>query len=182
MDLCCGRWDTHEHPLVEEPNSEQRYYWPGIDYANNRINDFSKVKEYLKENVDRTQKPRMPWHDVHCRLIGPVVYDIARHFVQRWNISRGDIITDIKQNASAGQKKRRGLKEKEEEVNIRPEKKDDNFIINIIDKEDEKDKKDKKKKKEEEVNIKKTEKTVIKKKDKKEKEEDKEEDKEEEKE
>ena len=177
LDLCWGRWDTHEHPLVEEPNSEQRYYWPGIDYANNRINDFSKVKEYLKENVDRTQKPRMPWHDVHCRLIGPVVYDIARHFVQRWNISRGDSITDIKQNASAGQKKRRGLKEKEEEDYIRPEKKDDNFIINIIDKEE----KDKKKKKEE-VNIKKKDKTVIKKKDKKEKEEDKEEDKEEEKE
>ena len=144
LDLCWGRWDTNEHKLVEPSNSEQKYFWPGIDYANNRINDFSKVKEYLKENVDRTQKPRMPWHDVHCRLIGPVVYDIARHFVQRWNISRGDIITDIKQNASAGQKKRRGLKEKEEE--IRP-KNDDKFIINVIDKAEEKEKKDKKIKK-----------------------------------
>ena len=27
----------------------------------------------------------MPWHDVHTRLIGPVVGDIARHFVERWN-------------------------------------------------------------------------------------------------
>ena len=180
LDLCWGRWDTHEHPLVEESNSELKYYWPGIDYANNRINDFSKVKEYLKENVDRTQKPRMPWHDVHCRLIGPVVYDIARHFVQRWNISRGDSITDIKQNASTGQKKRRGLKEKENEDELRPQKRGDSFVINIIEKETEdknkKDKKDKKdkKNKEEDINIKKKEKTVIKKKDKKEKEEEKE--------
>ena len=27
----------------------------------------------------------MPWHDVHTRIIGPVVGDIARHFVERWN-------------------------------------------------------------------------------------------------
>ena len=168
LDLCWGRWDIHEHPLVEESNNDQRYYWPGIDYANNRINDFSNVKEYLKENVDRKQKPRMPWHDVHCRLIGPVVYDIARHFVQRWNISRGDSITDIKQNASTGQKKRRGLKEKEEDL-FRPVKKDDSFIINIIDKETED--KDNKKKKEDDVSIKKKDKTVIKKKDKNEKKE-----------
>ena len=169
LDLCWGRWDTHEHPLVEEINDKQIYNWPGIDYANNRINDFSKVKEYLKENVDRTQKPRMPWHDVHCRLIGPVVYDIARHFVQRWNISRGDSITDIKQNASTGKKKRRGFKEKEED-DFKPVKKGDSFIINIIDKEtEEKDKKDKKGEKED-MNIKKKDKTVIKRKDKKEEE------------
>ena len=170
LDLCWGRWDTHEHPLVEETNDKQIYNWPGIDYANNRINDFSKVKEYLKENVDRTQKPRMPWHDVHCRLIGPAVYDIARHFVQRWNISRGDSITDIKQNASTGKKKRRGLKEKEED-DFKPVKKGDSFIINIIDKEtEEKDKKGKKDDKKEDLNIKKKDKTVIKRKDKKEEE------------
>ena len=165
LDLCWGRWDTNDHPLVEEPNNELIYNWPGIDYSNNRINDFSKVKEYLKENVDRTQKPRMPWHDVHCRLIGPVVADIARHFVQRWNISRGDSITDIKQNASTGQKKRRGLREKDDEDEFRPKKGEDSFVIKIIDKETE-EKKEKKEKKDE-VNIKKKEKTVINKKDKK---------------
>ena len=174
LDLCWGRWDTNDHPLVEENNTDLIYNWPGIDYSNNRINDFSKVKEYLKENVDRNQKPRMPWHDVHCRLIGPVVADIARHFVQRWNISRGDSITDIKQNASTGQKKRRGLREKDEEDTFKQKKREDSFVINIIDKEiegkkekkEEKEEKGKKKEKEE-VNIKKKEKTVIKKKDKK---------------
>ena len=115
LDLCWGRWDIHEHPIVEPANEDEIYKWPGIDYSNGRINDFNKVRDYLKENVDRTKKPRMPWHDVHCRLIGPVVYDIARHFVQRWNISRGDSITDIKQSASTEQKKRGGLREKDEE-------------------------------------------------------------------
>ena len=183
LDLCWGRWDTNDHPLVEESNSEQRYYWPGIDYANNRINDFSKVREYLKENVDRTQKPRMPWHDIHCRLIGPVVFDIARHFVQRWNISRGDSITDIKQNANTGQKKRRGIREKEDEDEIRPKKRGDSFVINIIDKETEEEKKkEDKEEKNEDLNIKKKDKTVIKRKDKKEKEEENNEEKEDEKE
>ena len=172
LDLCWGRWDTNEHLLVEESKEGQRYLWPGIDYANNRINDFSKVKEYLKENVDRNEKPRMPWHDIHCRLIGPVVADIARHFVQRWNISRGDSITDIKQNADTGQKKRRGLKENEEE--ILPKTRGDSFSINIIDKETEEKKKKDKKDKNEEINIKKKDKTVIKKKGKDEKETEKE--------
>ncbi len=83
----------------------------------------------------------MPWHDIHCRLIGPVVFDIARHFVQRWNISRGDSITDIKQNANTGQKKRRGIRQKEDEDEIRPKKRGDSFVINIIDKETEEEKK-----------------------------------------
>jgi len=30
-------------------------------------------------------QPRMPWQDVHCRLEGPSVYDVARNFVDRWN-------------------------------------------------------------------------------------------------
>jgi hypothetical protein len=31
----------------------------------------------------------MPWHDVHMTLVGPVVLDIAQHFVERWNYIRG---------------------------------------------------------------------------------------------
>ena len=104
LDLCWGRWDTHDHPLYEQPNNEQKYNFPGIDYANERLRDFDKVNEYLKETCDREKyELRMPWHDVHSRLIGPVVADIARHFVERWNftIFRSDYgITNIKQNAS----------------------------------------------------------------------------------
>ena len=103
LDLCWGRWDTHAHPIYEKINDEQKYNFPGIDYSNARIRDFSKVEKYLEESCDRKKEVRMPWHDVHSRLIGPVVADIARHFVERWNFSRfgtGSGITDIKQNAS----------------------------------------------------------------------------------
>ena len=32
--------------------------------------------------------PRMAWHDVHTMVEGPVVSDIVRHFVERWNDAR----------------------------------------------------------------------------------------------
>ena len=114
LDLCWGRWDTHAHPIFEEKNDKDEYYFPGIDYSNARIRDFDKVEKYLEESCKRESfEVRMPWHDVHSRLIGPVVADIARHFVERWNFSRfgtGSGITDIKQNASVS-KERNELKE-----------------------------------------------------------------------
>ena len=103
LDLCWGRWDTHNHPIYELPNNEELYYFPGIDYSNGRIRDFAKVQDYLKESCNRETELRMPWHDVHVRLIGPVVVDITRHFVERWNYSRlysNHGITNIKQNDS----------------------------------------------------------------------------------
>jgi phospholipase D1/2 len=30
-------------------------------------------------------QPRMPWHDVHSSISGPVVSDLSRNFVRRWN-------------------------------------------------------------------------------------------------
>ncbi len=90
LDLCWGRYDLHEHPIYEGPNSEKKYYFPLIDYSNARICDFTNVQNYLTESVPRETSLRMPWHDVHTRLIGPVVGDISRHFVERWNHSRFD--------------------------------------------------------------------------------------------
>ena len=88
LDLCWGRYDYAEHPIYEAPNLEKKYYFPFIDYSNARICDFSNVENYLIESVPRESCLRMPWHDIHTRLIGPVVSDIARHFVERWNHAR----------------------------------------------------------------------------------------------
>ena len=90
LDLCWGRYDSNEHPIYEAPNSEKKYYYPFIDYSNARICDFVNVENYLVESVPRNTCIRMPWHDVHTRLIGPVVNDISRHFVERWNHARFD--------------------------------------------------------------------------------------------
>ena len=88
LDLCWGRYDSNDHPIYEAPNSEKNYYYPCIDYSNARICDFINVENYLVESVSRESCVRMPWHDVHMRLIGPVVNDISRHFVERWNHAR----------------------------------------------------------------------------------------------
>ena len=90
LDLCWGRYDSNEHPIYEAPNSEKKYYFPFIDYSNARICDFVNVENFLVESVPRDTCVRMPWHDVHTRLIGPVVNDISRHFVERWNHARFD--------------------------------------------------------------------------------------------
>ncbi|WP_373376694.1 phospholipase [Cupriavidus nantongensis] len=34
---------------------------------------------------DVNSQPRMPWHDVHCRISGPSVFDLSRNFIRRWN-------------------------------------------------------------------------------------------------
>lgn len=35
--------------------------------------------------IDAAMQPRMPWQDVHCRIEGPAVSDLARNFILRWN-------------------------------------------------------------------------------------------------
>ena len=88
IDLCWGRYDDHEHKVTEEENKEELYYWPGIDYSNSRLRDFENVNDHLKENIPRNSSCRMPWHDVSVFLTGPVVDDLNRHFVERWNFAR----------------------------------------------------------------------------------------------
>lgn len=35
--------------------------------------------------LDPALQPRMPWHDVQCKIEGPSVYDLSMNFVKRWN-------------------------------------------------------------------------------------------------
>ena len=95
VDLCWGRYDTKDHKISEDPNYHRTYHWPGIDYCNNRIADFVNVHQYHIDSVDRTAYQRMPWHDIQVYLEGPVVSDLCRHFVERWNYARTN---NFKQN------------------------------------------------------------------------------------
>ena len=139
LDLCWGRYDTNDHPINEPVSGTDNpeYLFPGIDYSNTRIRDFDKVGEYLKESSERGKEARMPWHDVHCRIIGPAVADIARHFVQRWNFSKvwtGEGITDIKTNSSVSKEKSKIINA---ELKIEPKKnqpKKDGVIWGFINK------------------------------------------------
>ncbi|KIJ62481.1 hypothetical protein HYDPIDRAFT_30440 [Hydnomerulius pinastri MD-312] len=86
LDLCFGRWDTHNHPLADvHPTNFARTLFPGQDYNNARFLDFQEVGNYISNSVSILETPRMPWHDVHMTICGSVVLDICQHFVERWN-------------------------------------------------------------------------------------------------
>ena len=49
----------------------------------------SKQKLYIQiDSVKREEVPRMPWHDEALVVFGQVARDVARHFIQRWNIHK----------------------------------------------------------------------------------------------
>ena len=88
IDLCWGRYDSNKHPIVEEENEYNAYYYPGCDYINERQVNLHNVEKFYEEQLDRNSMPRMAWHDVHTMVEGPIVGDIVRHFVERWNFAR----------------------------------------------------------------------------------------------
>ncbi|MED6112614.1 Phospholipase D zeta 1 [Stylosanthes scabra] len=84
LDLCFGRYDSSEHKVGDCPP----LIWPGKDFYNPRESEPNSWEDTMKDELDRRNYPRMPWHDVHCALWGPPCRDIARHFVQRWNYAK----------------------------------------------------------------------------------------------
>ncbi|RIA88728.1 hypothetical protein C1645_725752 [Glomus cerebriforme] len=92
LDLCFGRYDTRTHELADwnPDGDEQPTIWPGQDYSNPRIKDFQNVVDYNTSLVDKSQTPRMPWHDISFGVVGPPARDVARHFVQRWNFIKDE--------------------------------------------------------------------------------------------
>merc|ERR1712225_61483 len=91
LDLCFGRWDNHQHPLADvHPAGVAGEIWPGQDFNNNRVMDFQSVDDWKSNELSKAEYGRMPWHDVAMGVIGDCVYDIAEHFVLRWNFVKRD--------------------------------------------------------------------------------------------
>ncbi|EXA45303.1 phospholipase D [Fusarium oxysporum f. sp. raphani 54005] len=99
IDLCFGRWDSPQHPIVDDKptgfemsetpkDAEHCQLFPGKDYSNPRVQDFFRLNEPYEEMYDRSKVPRMPWHDVAMQVVGQPARDLTRHFVQRWNYLR----------------------------------------------------------------------------------------------
>lgn len=106
LDLCFGRYDTPAHLLTDNHTNElaedempvhhetllgpgvdgkEFYVWPGQDFANERVVEWSDLTKPEADLFDRQSHPRMPWHDVALQLIGQPARDLCRHFTQRWN-------------------------------------------------------------------------------------------------
>lgn len=91
LDMCYGRWDVRQHLLADvHPSGVQNEVFPGQDFNNNRIMDFHTVEDWANNELNKTEYGRMPWHDVAMGVIGDCVYDIAEHFVLRWNFIKRD--------------------------------------------------------------------------------------------
>ncbi|KAJ5541877.1 hypothetical protein N7535_004296 [Penicillium sp. DV-2018c] len=91
IDLCFGRWDANQHPLADvHPAGLRDDIFPGQDFNNNRIMDFQSVDDWQSNEVSKADYGRMPWHDVAMGLQGDCAYDIAEHFVLRWNFIKRD--------------------------------------------------------------------------------------------
>jgi len=92
FDLCFGRMDTSAHPLFDPAMMQGTgETFPGQDYANPRLVDFKNVREHDIPLIDKNSAPRMPFHDAMIKLIGPVVADLSRHFIQYWNHVQVDV-------------------------------------------------------------------------------------------
>ncbi|KAF3483297.1 phospholipase D Active site domain-containing protein [Arthroderma uncinatum] len=86
LDLCFGRWDTYQHSIADvHPADVKQAVFPGQDYNNARVLDFQDVVHWENNQLDRKSNSRMGWSDVAVSLHGPVVEDLRKHFVDRWN-------------------------------------------------------------------------------------------------
>ena len=91
LDLCFGRWDNWQHPCADvHPAGVHNEMWPGQDFNNNRVKDFHDVNDWNQNELSKADFARMPWHDVAMGVVGDCVYDIAEHFVLRWNFVKRD--------------------------------------------------------------------------------------------
>lgn len=94
LDLCFGRWDTENYWLSDPGTEGRTCYFPGQDYSNVRIKDFSDVSNFSKTLISKENNPRMPWRDIAISLRGQCVKDTARHFIQYWNFAKEDLSND----------------------------------------------------------------------------------------
>ncbi|KAK8482962.1 hypothetical protein V6N13_081296 [Hibiscus sabdariffa] len=69
IDLTDGRYDTPCHPIFRTLGTVHH-----DDFHQPCFHDASIAKG----------GPREPWHDMHCRLEGPVAWDVLFNFEQRW--------------------------------------------------------------------------------------------------
>ncbi|CAN8102587.1 unnamed protein product [Discula destructiva] len=90
LDACYGRWDTNTHPIADaHPGNIDGIIYPGQDFNNARIYDFSDVDKWEQNKLDRAKNARMGWSDISISMTGPIVNSQIRHFTDRWNFIWG---------------------------------------------------------------------------------------------
>ncbi|XXG45716.1 hypothetical protein AAC387_Pa02g0719 [Persea americana] len=83
IDLTQGRYDTQSHSLFGTLNPNNPHH-----------NDFYQPS-FSSSSIQKGG-PRQPWHDIHCRLEGPVAWDVLSNFEERWKkeLGKDDLLLD----------------------------------------------------------------------------------------
>ncbi|KAJ0089577.1 hypothetical protein Patl1_12458 [Pistacia atlantica] len=76
IDLCDGRFDIQKHPLFMTLGTNSLHH-----------EDFHQPN--FPGSSIKKGGPREPWHDIHCKLEGPVAWDVLFNFEQRWKKQAG---------------------------------------------------------------------------------------------
>eukprot|EP01133_Synstelium_polycarpum_P014272 gene14272-16846_t len=80
VDICFMRYELDTFPLTDLDG----HSFPGRDYGN--LNSVvTRTGNPHHDQIDRNELPRMPWHDVHMKVVGPSAKDAGYNFIQRWN-------------------------------------------------------------------------------------------------
>ncbi|KAF5196440.1 Phospholipase d alpha [Thalictrum thalictroides] len=70
IDLCDGRYDTPSHSLFRTLDTVHHHDFHQPNFTGASI---------------QKGGPREPWHDIHCKLEGPIAWDVLYNFEQRWS-------------------------------------------------------------------------------------------------
>ncbi|XP_076901716.1 phospholipase D alpha 1-like [Bidens hawaiensis] len=82
IDLCNGRYDTPFHSVFRTLDTVHHDDFHQPNFSNSSVNKGG---------------PREPWHDIHCKLEGPIAWDVLFNFEQRWLKQGGkDLLNDIR--------------------------------------------------------------------------------------
>lgn len=82
LDICFGRWDTRNHPLIDIGRGHNdQLLFPGKDFCNERNVPITNPEEFDLDTLDRESQARMPFHDTAVCIEGETASDLAHHFV-----------------------------------------------------------------------------------------------------
>ena len=68
LDLTGGRYDNPEHNIFSTLKTDHH-----SDFRNSNV-----------KGATAQVGPREPWHDIHCRVEGPIAKDVLQNFIERW--------------------------------------------------------------------------------------------------
>jgi phosphatidylserine/phosphatidylglycerophosphate/cardiolipin synthase-like enzyme len=89
LDQRVRRFGSHHQKLFvlrhrDEPERDVAFVG-GIDLCHGRRDDAEHGGDPQQQPMDRRYRGRAPWHDAALELRGPVVGDVLRTFVERWD-------------------------------------------------------------------------------------------------